>query len=149
MRAVVQRVTRASVTVGDEEVGHIGAGLVVLVGVAAGDGPADLAYMASKIRELRVFADDRGRMNRSVVEAGGAVLVVSQFTLLGDVRKGRRPAFDGAASGDEARAMYEALVRQLKADGLEVATGRFQAHMHLSLDNDGPVTILLDSRKLF
>lgn len=149
MRAVVQRVTRASVTVGDEEVGHIGAGLVVLVGVAAGDGPADLAYMASKIRELRVFADDRGRMNRSVVEAGGAVLVVSQFTLLGDVRKGRRPAFDGAASGDEARAMYEALVRQLKADGLEVATGRFQAHMHLSLDNDGPVTVLLDSRKLF
>ena len=149
MRAVVQRVTRASVTVGDEEVGHIGAGLVVLVGVAAGDGPADLAYMASKIRELRVFADDRGRMNRSVVEAGGAVLVVSQFTLLGDVRKGRRPAFDGAASGHEARAMYEALVRQLKADGLEVATGRFQAHMHLSLDNDGPVTVLLDSRKLF
>jgi len=130
-------------------VGNIGAGLLVFVGVAEGDGPADLEYMASKIREMRVFGDEQGRMNRSVVDAGGSVLVVSQFTLLGDVRKGRRPAFDGAAAPEIARGCYEDLVSRLKANGLPVETGVFQAHMDVSLVNDGPVSILLDSRRLF
>jgi D-tyrosyl-tRNA(Tyr) deacylase len=130
-------------------VGNIDAGLLVFVGIADGDGPADIEYMASKIREMRIFADEQGRMNRSVVDAGGAVLVVSQFTLMGDVRKGRRPAFDGAAAPDAARASYEQLVTRLKDDGLPVETGVFQAHMDVSLVNDGPVSILLDSRRLF
>jgi len=130
-------------------VGNIGAGLLVFVGVAEGDGPADLEYTASKIREMRVFGDEQGRMNRSVVDAGGSVLVVSQFTLLGDVRKGRRPAFDGAAAPETARGCYEDLVSRLKAHGLPVETGVFQAHMDVTLVNDGPVSILLDSRRLF
>ena len=149
MRSVIQRVSRASVTVDDRVVGAIGAGLVVFVGVAAGDGAADIDYTASKIRELRIFGDDQGRMNRSVVDAGGAVLVVSQFTLLADVRRGRRPGFDAAAAPERAKAAYEDLVVRLRDAGLRVETGVFQAHMLVDLVNDGPVTILLDSRRLF
>ncbi len=130
-------------------VGEIGRGLLVLVGVAEGDGPADLDYVASKIQGLRIFADEAGRMNRSVVDEGGAVLLVSQFTLLGDVRRGRRPAFDGAAPPDAARTMYETLAARMAALGVPVATGVFQADMQVSLVNDGPVTILIDSRRLF
>ena len=121
----------------------------MLVGVADGDGPADIDYTSTKIRELRVFPDENGRMNRSVVEVGGSVLVVSQFTLLGDVRRGRRPGFDAAASPDLAKSAYDQLVGRLRSDGLPVATGVFQAHMAVELVNDGPVTILLDSTKLF
>jgi D-aminoacyl-tRNA deacylase len=149
MRTVLQRVTRASVTVDGTTVAAIERGLLALVGVAAGDAPADLDYTASKISELRVFPDAAGRMNRSVVEAGGAVLVVSQFTLLGDVRRGRRPAFDQAETLDLAQAAYEELVARLRARGLRVETGRFQAHMAVELVNDGPVTILVDSRRAF
>lgn len=149
MRAVIQRVARASVRVDGTTVGAIDAGLVALVGVAAGDGPTDLDYVASKIAELRVFPDEDGRMNRSVADAGGAVLVVSQFTLLGDVRRGRRPAFDGAEAPAVARATYEALVGRLRQTGIRVETGEFQAHMALELVNDGPVTILVDSRRVF
>ena len=149
MRSLVQRVSSASVSVDGALVGRIDAGLLVFVGVADGDGPADLDYTASKIREMRIFPDEQGKMNRSVVDAGGGVLVVSQFTLMGDVRKGRRPAFDGAAPPDTARSCYENLVSRLKADGLAVETGVFQAHMDVTLVNDGPVSILLDSRRLF
>ncbi len=149
MRCVIQRVTEASVRVGDEIVGRIGPGLVVLAGVAAGDTPADIEYVASKIRDMRIMDDDAGRLNRAVVETRGSVLLISQFTLMGDVRKGRRPAFDGAATPEVARERYEALAARLRALGLEVATGRFQARMQVSLVNDGPVTILLDSRREF
>lgn len=149
MRAVVQRVSRASVTVEGRVVGEIGAGLLALVGVADGDTPADLDYTASKIREMRIFPDADGRMNRSVVDSGGAVLVVSQFTLMGDVRNGRRPGFSGAAAPDVARRAYEDLVARLRSEGLPVETGVFQAHMHVELVNDGPVTILIDSRRAF
>jgi D-aminoacyl-tRNA deacylase len=148
VRTVLQRVTRASVAVDDQIVGSIGAGLLALVGVAAGDGPADVAYTASKIRDVRIFGDDRGRMNRSVVDVAGALLVVSQFTLIGDVRHGRRPSFDGAAP-PEARRWFDALVDDLRASGLAVETGQFQAHMHVTLENDGPVTVLVDSRRVF
>ena len=148
MRAVVQRVRRASVTVAGECVGRIEAGLLVLAAVMAGDGPADVEYIASKVRDLRIFPDAAGRMNRSVGEAGGSVLVVSQFTLAGDVRKGRRPAFDAAAPAPEARAMFGALVTRLREGG-PVETGVFQAHMDVELVNDGPVTILLDSTRTF
>lgn len=154
MRAVVQRVDEGRVLVGDRLVGSIAEGLLVLVGVEAGDGPADVAYIAGKIRDLRIFEDDGGadgrtRMNRSVVDVGGAVLVVSQFTLSGDVRNGRRPSFASAASPDVARALYEDVVRSLRAAGLPVATGEFQADMKVHMINNGPVTILLDSRKVF
>lgn len=149
MRSVIQRVTRASVTVDGKVVGEIGPGLLVLVGVADGDGPADIEYTASKIRDLRIFGDEQGRMNRSVVDAGGAVLVVSQFTLLADVRRGRRPGFDSAAAPDVARTMYESLLDQVRTSGLRVQTGVFQAHMLVDSVNDGPVTILLDSRRQF
>jgi D-tyrosyl-tRNA(Tyr) deacylase len=127
----------------------MGPGLLVFVGVAEGDTQADTEYTAGKIRDLRIFPDEENRMNRSVVEAGGSVLVVSQFTLLGDVRKGRRPAFDEAARPAEARARYEELVMMLRAAGLTVETGEFQAHMAVELVNDGPVTILVDSKKQF
>ena len=120
-----------------------------MVGVATGDGPADIAYIASKIAELRIFPDEAGRMNRSVGEAGGSLLVVSQFTLLGDVRNGRRPAFDGAEAPAAAEQTYDALVARLGTTGLRVETGRFRAHMAVELVNDGPVTILLDSRRGF
>lgn len=136
-------------TVDGAVVGRIDGGLVAFVGVAAGDTAADIDYTASKIRELRVFSDEHGRMNRSVVDVGGQVLVVSQFTLLGDVRKGRRPGFDGAAPPDVAKARYDDLVSRLRSAGLTVETGVFQAQMQVDLVNDGPVTILLDSRRLF
>jgi len=146
MRVVLQRVTSARVTVDSEVVGSIGEGLLVLAGVADGDGAADIEYTASKIRDLRIFGDEQGRMNRSIADTGGAVLIVSQFTLLADVRRGRRPGFDAAAKPDAARQIYEALVQRLVDFGLRVETGRFQAHMQVELVNDGPVTILLDSR---
>ena len=149
MRAVVQRVRRASVTVDGTIASAIGAGLLVFVGVADDDGPADVEYIATKTRDLRIFPDDEGRMNRSVVDSGGAVLVVSQFTLQADCRKGRRPSFDGAAPGPLAKALYEDVVRRLRDHGLDVATGVFQADMAVELVNDGPVTMLLDSRRLF
>jgi D-aminoacyl-tRNA deacylase len=149
MRAVIQRVTRASVIVGNRVLGRIGSGLLAFVGVANEDGPADVQYMARKIRDLRIFPDDQGRMNRSVLDTGGAVLVVSQFTLQADCRKGRRPSFDAAASPALARALYEDVVRALRETGLTVETGEFQAHMNVELVNDGPVTILLDSRRTF
>jgi len=149
VRAVVQRVTSARVTVGDRLTGEIGAGLLVLLGVEQGDGPADVQYLASKIRDLRIFADEGGKMNRSVLDIGGSVLVVSQFTLSGDARNGRRPSFASAAPPQIARALYEEVVRELTASGLNLATGEFQAMMQVSLVNDGPVTILLDSKKNF
>ena len=147
MRAVLQRVSRASVSVDGEVIGRIEQGLVALVGVEADDGPADIEYTASKIRDARIFADDQGRMNRSVVDVGGALLLVSQFTLLGDLRKGRRPAFDGAARPEAARPIYERLLAALRSTGVIVETGRFQAHMRLELVNEGPVTVLVDSRR--
>jgi len=149
MRVVVQRVARATVIVDGAPVGAIGRGLVALVGVAAGDGPTDIEYTASKILDLRVFADDEGRMNLSVQDVGGAVLLISQFTVLGDARKGRRPAFDTAETPANAKATYEALVARLGQTSVRIETGRFQAHMQVDLVNDGPVTILLDSRRLF
>ena len=153
MRAVVQRVASASVAVLDgdasRETGRIGPGLLVLLGVETGDGPADVQYIASKIRELRIFPDADDRMNLSVADVRGAVLVVSQFTLAGDCRKGRRPSFDAAAAPELARPLYEHVVTDLRASGLTLATGEFQAKMHVALVNDGPVTLLLDSRKRF
>lgn len=144
MRVVLQRVSSASVSVGGQVVGRIGLGLVALVGVAKDDAATDVEYTVERIRHLRIFADDQNRMNRSVVEVGGSVLVVSQFTLLGDVRKGRRPGFDAAAPPELAKAVYEQLVLRLRSAGLPVATGVFQAHMAVELVNDGPVTIVLD-----
>lgn len=149
MRAVVQRVTSAKVTVEERVTGEIGAGLLVLLGVDQGDGPADLQYITAKIRDLRIFADDQGKMNRSVLDILGSVLVVSQFTLSGDARNGRRPSFAAAAPPQIARVLYEEVVRELRSSGLRVETGEFQAMMQVSLVNDGPVTILLDSRKAF
>jgi D-aminoacyl-tRNA deacylase len=149
MRAVVQRVSRAAVSVAGDVRSEIGAGLLVFVGVTNDDGPADVEYIAAKTRDLRVFPDDEGRMNRSVVDTGGSVLVVSQFTLFGDCRKGRRPSFDAAAPGPVAQALYEDVVRRLRDSGLNVLTGVFQADMDVQLVNDGPVTLLLDSRKEF
>ena len=149
MRAVVQRVSSAQVTVEDETVGEIGRGLLVLLGVAQGDGEEDARYLAEKIAGLRVFEDEGGRMNLSVAEAGGAVLVVSQFTLLGDCRKGRRPGFSRAALPQEAEALYRRTAELIAAQGLPVATGRFRAEMAVALVNEGPVTLLLDSRREF
>ena len=149
MRAVVQRVVSAGVTVDGRSLGRIGPGLLVFLGVARNDGPADVDYIAAKIREMRIFPDDAGRMNRSVTDTGGSVLLVSQFTLQGDCRKGRRPSFDEAATPALAEALYEDVVRLLRESGLTVGTGEFQAHMAVELVNDGPVTMLLDSRRLF
>jgi D-aminoacyl-tRNA deacylase len=149
MRAVVQRVRRAKVTVAGEVTGEIGPGLLVLLGVAQGDTEAAAAYLADKAAGLRIFEDDGRKMNRSVAEAGGAVLVVSQFTLYGDVRRGKRPSFDAAARPEEARRLYEYFVERLRAAGLRCETGRFQEMMDVELVNSGPVTILLDSEKLF
>lgn len=150
MRAVVQRVLRAQVTVAGEVVGAIGPGLCVLVGAGQGDGEPDLAYVTDKLVNLRIFADDDGKMNRSVLDTGGGVLLVSQFTLYGDARKGRRPAFVDALEPVAAERLYEQLVARVRAAGVaDVATGRFRADMQVELVNDGPVTILLDSRKGF
>lgn len=151
MRAVLQRVRSARVDVGDRTIGAIAHGLLVLVGVEKGDTDTDAARLADKLRELRIFEDDGGddgkrRMNRSVAEVGGGVLVVSQFTLAADCRRGRRPSFDAAAPPDEARRIYEVVVATLRASGLPVETGEFQADMQVALVNDGPVTFVLESR---
>jgi D-tyrosyl-tRNA(Tyr) deacylase len=148
MRAVVQRVSFASVTVGERTVGHIGPGLLVLLGVETGDGPEDVRYIAGKIADLRVFEDGDHHMNRSVQDVDGAVLVISQFTLAGDCRKGRRPSFDRAAAPAVAQPLYEDVVAELRARHLPVETGEFGAMMQVALVNDGPVTLLLDSRKM-
>jgi D-aminoacyl-tRNA deacylase len=149
MRAVVQRVSRASVTVDGELVGRIERGLLVLLGVTHADSEAAADYLAEKIAGLRVFEDDAGKMNRSVADVGGAVLAVSQFTLYGDVRKGKRPSFDDAARPEQARKLYEHFIDRIRALGLRCESGVFQAMMQVELVNDGPVTILLDSEKAF
>jgi D-tyrosyl-tRNA(Tyr) deacylase len=149
MRAVVQRVTDARVEVAGETVGEIGAGFLVLLGIARDDANTDADYLAEKIVNLRVFDDDEGKMNRSLQETGGAMLVVSQFTLYGDVRRGRRPSYSDAAEPEKASELYEYFVERVRSLGMKVETGVFQATMKVSLVNDGPVTILLDSRKLF
>jgi len=149
VRAVLQRVSSASVTVGERVAGTIGPGLLVLIGIEAGDGPDDRDYIVNKIRDVRMFPDAADKMNLSVADAGGGVLVVSQFTLCGDVRKGRRPSFDQAARPAEAKVLYEDTVRALRETGLRTETGEFQAMMQVALVNDGPVTILLDSRRRF
>lgn len=149
MKAVLQRVSSASVSVEQREVGRIEAGLLVLLGVEQGDTAADLIYLADKTAQLRIFEDAAGKMNRSVIDIGGAVLVISQFTLLGDCRKGRRPGFTKAAPPDLADNYYQQFTERLRQTGLAVATGIFQAHMQVQLINDGPVTLLLDSRKEF
>ena len=149
MRAVLQRVTRASVRVGAETVGEIGPGLVVLLGVARDDEGRDALYLVEKVLSLRVFEDAEGRMNLSLAESGGALLAVSQFTLYGDARKGRRPSWFDAAPPELARPLYEFFVTEARARGARVETGNFQAMMEVELVNDGPVTILVDSRKLF
>jgi len=148
VRAVIQRVSEARVRVDQRIVGEIGRGLLVLLGIGSDDGPEQVRYIAGKIRDARLFEGENNKpMDRSVLEVGGAVLVVSQFTLYGDMRRGRRPSFDGAAPPDLARSLYEDLVRELRAAPLPVATGEFQAMMHVELVNDGPVTILLDSNR--
>ena len=149
MRAVLQRVTRARVSVGGETVGEVGPGLVVLLGVARDDTDGDARYLVEKTVGLRVFDDEEGRMNRSVVEAGGALLVVSQFTLYGDVRRGRRPSWIEAAPPELAEPLYEFFVAEARRSVARVETGSFRRMMEVELVNDGPVTILLDSRKLF
>ena len=148
MRAVIQRVTQASVTVDGETVGQIGPGLVILAGVGHGDGADEVEALASKIAHLRIFADDGGKMNRSLLESGGGALVISQFTLHGDCRKGRRPSFVGAADPETAAPLVDALVERFRALGVETATGRFGAMMQVALVNDGPVTIVLDTDEL-
>ena len=149
MRAVVQRVSKASVTVAGEITGAIECGFLVLLGVADGDAPSDLDWMVNRIIGLRVFEDAEGKMNCSIQDVGGSMLVVSQFTLLGDCRKGRRPSFVNAARPDVANDVYEQFCDKVRAEGITVETGRFQQHMDVELINDGPVTLLLDSRKDF
>ena len=147
MRAVVQRVTDARVRVDGRLVGEIGRGLLVFAGVEKGDGPEDIGYIAGKVNDLRIFQDAEGKMNLSIAEVRGAVLIVSQFTLCGDCRRGRRPSFDEAESPAAAKLMYEGLVDALRRLTVQVETGEFQADMQVELTNDGPVTILLDSRR--
>lgn len=149
MRAVVQRVSSARVMVDGEVVGQIGRGLCVLLGVAEDDTSDDVVYTANKIIGLRIFEDAEGKMNRSLAEVGGAMLVVSQFTLFGDCRKGRRPSFISAAGPEQGNALYETFVEEVRRQGVVVATGRFRAMMDVSLVNQGPVTLLVDSRKVF
>ena len=149
MRAVIQRVNRASVTVDGRVAGEIGAGLLVLLGVGRLDNPESASYLAEKITNLRIFSDEAGKMNLSLLDSGGAVLVVSQFTLYGDTRGGRRPSYIQAAPPEEANRLYEEFVRSMRALGVTVETGVFQAHMQVELVNDGPVTILVDSEKTF
>ena len=149
MKALLQRVTGASVSIAGEEVGRIGQGLVVFVGVAVGDTEKDVDYLVQKTVNLRIFSDEAGRFNLSALDTGGELLLVSQFTLLADSRKGRRPSFTDAAPPDEADKLFDAFVRQANATGLKVATGRFQEYMQVEIHNNGPVTIMLDSRDKF
>jgi len=149
MRAVIQRVKRAEVRVNGHAVGVVGTGLLVLLGIGKEDTPEAAASLADKIVNLRIFDDQQGRMNRSLSETGGGLLCVSQFTLYGDCRKGRRPSYDRAASSDMARSLYEVFVASVRASGITVATGEFQAMMEVELVNDGPVTLLLDSERIF
>jgi len=146
MKAVVQRVIRASVEVDGTVIGQIGAGLLVFVGVAKGDEETDCRYLVEKLRTFRIFSDEQGKMNRSLMDVEGSVLLVSQFTLLGSTVNGRRPSFEGAASPDIAKRLYEQVASDLRATGTPVETGRFAAHMKVKLENDGPVTFVLDSR---
>jgi D-tyrosyl-tRNA(Tyr) deacylase len=147
MKALLQRVTGASVSVEGEVVGAIGRGLVVLVGVAGGDSDKDIQYLSQKIVNLRIFADKEEKFNLSALDIGGELLLVSQFTLLADTRKGRRPSFTGAAPPPQAEALFRQFVDEVKASGLKVATGRFQQYMQLEIHNDGPVTVMLDSQE--
>jgi len=149
MKALLQRVTRASVSIDNEEVGRIGQGLVVFLGVAGGDAEKDAQYLAQKIVNLRIFADEEGKFNLSALDINAELLLVSEFTLLADTRKGRRPNFVEAAAPAQAEELYEYFVEQTRATGLKVATGRFQAYMQVEIHNDGPVTILLDSSEKF
>ena len=149
MKALLQRVSKASVTVDQEIIGKIGNGLVILLGVAGGDTEKDARYLADKIVGLRVFGDKEGKFNLSASEVGGELLAVSQFTLLADTKKGRRPSFSDAAHPNEAEALFDKFVFLLKKSGLKVETGRFQAHMIVDIVNDGPVTIMMDSREKF
>ncbi|HWZ80982.1 MAG TPA: D-aminoacyl-tRNA deacylase [Terriglobales bacterium] len=149
MRAVVQRVSRSKVTVNGEATGEIGLGLLVLLGVGTGDTNADADYLVEKAIRLRIFEDAAGKMNLSVLDVGGALLVVSQFTLYGDARRGKRPSFDGSAPPQQARTLYEYFVEKVRAAGVRCETGRFQETMTVELANEGPVTILLDSGKAF
>ena len=149
MRAVIQRVEEASVTVGGETTALIGPGLVVLVAVGQHDGPDDVAWMKRKILNLRIFEDSQGRMNRSILQSGGAILLVSQFTLYGDCRKGNRPSYSRAAQPELARQLYQQLLAQLEAEAVPVASGQFQATMKLQLTNSGPVTLIVDSERAF
>jgi D-tyrosyl-tRNA(Tyr) deacylase len=146
MRACIQRVRRARVTVAGEVCGQIGAGMLVLLGVAADDTQSDARFLAEKIAGLRIFEDDQEKMNLALADVGGAMLVVSQFTLLGDCRKGRRPSFTDAARPELAQSLYEVFVEAVRRLGIQVATGRFRQHMEVELVNDGPVTLLLDTR---
>ncbi len=145
MRALIQRVAEASVEVGGQEIGRIGPGLVVLLGIARADSESDSQYLVDKIANLRIFADEDNRFNRSALDTGAEILVISQFTLCADTRKGRRPDFTGAAGPEEAQRLYEYTVDRFQAAGLSVATGRFQEYMQVRLQNDGPVTLMLDS----
>ncbi len=147
MKAVIQRVTKASVQIEGQTVGQIESGLLVLLGIAKGDGETDGRYLVEKLRMLRIFSDQQGKMNRSLADIGGSVLLVSQFTLLGRTANGRRPSFDEAASPDEAKRLYDQVVAGLRDQGTHVETGVFAAHMQVELLNDGPVTFVLDSRE--
>ena len=149
MRAVVQRVTRSSVTVDENTVGEIGSGLMVLLGVEHEDDNNDVKYLVDKIINLRIFEDEDGKMNNSLIDMGGDLLAVSQFTLMGDCRKGRRPSFSDAAKPDMANSLYEDFVSLARERGVNVETGQFQAHMMVDILNDGPVTMLIDSKKIF
>jgi D-tyrosyl-tRNA(Tyr) deacylase len=146
MKALIQRVTHASVTINGDTVEEIGPGLVVLVGIASGDSTKDALYLAEKAIGLRIFSDSEGKFNLSLQDTGGSILAVSQFTLLADSKKGRRPSFTNAASADQAEILFNLFVENCRRSGLKVATGRFQTHMLVEIHNDGPVTILLDSR---
>lgn len=147
MISVIQRVLRASVSVEGTVAGKIGPGILLLAGIERGDTESDLSFTAHKVSELRIFPDEGGKMNRSVIETGGAILAVSQFTLAADIRKGRRPSFDTAMPPNEAQSLFDRFVRELSSLGIPVATGVFGAHMEVSLVNDGPVTFIIDSRK--
>lgn len=149
MRAVIQRVSRASVTVNSEITGAIEAGLLVFLGVHGEDGEKEIKWLSEKIINLRIFEDEQGKMNRSLLDTGGAILIVSQFTLYGDCRKGRRPGYSAAASPDHAKTLYQKFIQSIKQMGIRTASGTFQAHMDVALVNDGPVTLLLDSSKTF